>query len=82
MSLGKKVTLNTGAQIPYVLQHNDCVALLAPMAFKTIGFHTNAPLQPAGLWYLAVRPRSGRGGRLRGPQGRLPPPGMLPSSVY
>jgi hypothetical protein len=42
MSLGKKVTLNTGAQIPYVLQQNDCVALLAPMAFITTEFKTNA----------------------------------------
>jgi hypothetical protein len=33
MSLGKKVTLNTGAQIPYVLQQNGCGAFLALMAF-------------------------------------------------
>lgn len=36
MSLGKKVTLNTGAQIPYVLQLDNDVPLELQWAFTII----------------------------------------------
>jgi hypothetical protein len=76
MSLGKKVTLNTGAQIPYVLQLDNDVPPELQWAVQSPGGKLTRQLQPAGLWYLAVRPRSGRRGRLRGSEGRLPPLGM------
>lgn len=44
--------------------------------FQPLGYSSLTRAQPAGIRHLAVCPRPGRRGRLRGPEGRLPPPGM------
>lgn len=65
MSLGKKVTLNSGHQIPCVYSAENIERR-----------HHWSHIQPVGLWYLAVCPWPGQRGCLWGPQGWLPPPGM------